>query len=181
MAGLKKSIWRSVAWLTVALVMAFAHQASAQAISKGYTGLPLPRFASIKAARMNMRVGPGTDYAASWLYTRPGLPVEIIAEFENWRRVRDADGTEGWVYHSMLSGERTAVAAPWMEGKGDKVFVTMRSSDTKDAGVLAKLQPGVIVKLDQCNGDWCRAKVDGVEGWISQAEVWGAYPGEAFK
>lgn len=166
--------------LIVAAVLLPLH-VSAQAVSKGGTGLPLPRFASLKASRVNMRVGPGTEYAAEWLYTRPGLPVEIIAEFENWRRIRDSDGTEGWVYHSMLSGQRTAVAAPWMEGKGDKVYVNLHRSAAKDSSILAKLQPGVVVTLKECTGDWCEAEVDDTEGWVSQAEIWGAYPGEAFK
>lgn len=181
MAGQMFSKARRAFLLAAALLVVFPYQVAAQAVSKGDTGLPLPRFASIKASRVNMRVGPGTDYASSWVYTRPGLPVEIIAEFENWRRIRDADGTEGWVYHSMLSGQRTAIAAPWMVGKDDKVFLNMRTLGARDATVTAKVQPGVVVRLDQCNGDWCRANADGAEGWISQAEIWGAYPGEAFK
>lgn len=167
--------------LAVSASLLLPMEASAQAVTKGTTGLPLPRFASLKASRVNMRVGPGTEYAASWLYTRPGLPVEIIAEFENWRRIRDSDGTEGWVYHSMLSGQRMAVAAPWMRDKGDNVFVNMRRSAAKDSAVVAKLQPGVVVKLKECTGDWCEAEVKDIEGWVHQAEIWGAYPGEAFK
>jgi SH3-like domain-containing protein len=181
MAGKAAIIWTALALGISGAIMATPVRASTQATSKGASGLPLPRFASIKATRMNMRVGPGTEYAAAWLYTRPGLPVEIIAEFENWRRIRDADGTEGWVYHSMLSGRRTAVAAPWMEKKGDKIFVNMRDAANKEAPVIAKLQPGVVMTLDECNGNWCKAETDGTDGWVSQAEIWGAYPGEAFK
>ena len=176
--------WRhlaAIAALAVTSLLIAAPQSDAQAVNKGVSGLPLPRFASLKAARMNLRVGPGTEYAASWLYTRPGLPVEIIAEFENWRRIRDSEGTEGWVYHSMLSGQRTAVAAPWMKDKGDKVFVYLRRTAAKDGSAVAKLQPGVVVNLKECTGDWCKAEVQGSEGWVSQAEIWGAYPGEAFK
>ncbi len=95
--------------------------------------------------------------------------------------IRDAEGTEGWVYHSMLSGQRTAVAAPWMREKGDNIYVNLRRSALKDANVVAKLQPGVLVKLKECTADWCEAEVDGTEGWLHQGEVWGAYPGEAFK
>ena len=73
------------------------------------SGLPVPRFVSLKADRVNVRGGPDKDHDVSWVYTRVGWPVEIIAEFENWRRIRDSDGSEGWVYHSMLSGKRTAV------------------------------------------------------------------------
>lgn len=144
------------------------------------TGLPVPRFVTLKAKKINLRVGPGQDYAVSWLYLKAGVPVEITQEFENWRRIRDAEGAEGWVFHSLLSGERAAIAAPWMREKGPDIFVNMRA-DARDSGhVIAKLQPGVVVKLDQCNGDWCHAATKDVEGWVSQAEIWGAYPGEAF-
>ena len=68
------------------------------------SGLPLPRFVSLKADRVNVRIGPAKTHEVKWVYQRAGLPVEITAEFENWRRIRDADGTEGWVYHSLLSG-----------------------------------------------------------------------------
>jgi len=150
-------------------------------VSKGLSGLPLPRFVSLKAARVNLRIGPSTDYAVSWLYLKSGLPVEIIQEYDNWRRVRDADGTEGWVNQSLLSGERTAIAAPWMRGDGQDIYVNLRRDSMPTASVVAKLEPGVVLRLDECNGNWCHAEAGGVEGWVSQAEIWGAYPGEAFK
>lgn len=144
------------------------------------TGLPVPRFVTLKAKKINLRVGPGQDYAVSWRYLKSGLPVEITQEYENWRRIRDADGAEGWVFHSLLSGDRSAIAAPWMRAKGPDVFVNMRTDARNNGQVVAKLQPGVIVKLDECNGEWCHAETKDVEGWVSQAEIWGAYPGEAF-
>lgn len=150
-------------------------------VSKGLSGLPLPRFVSLKAQRVNLRIGPSTDYAVSWLYLKSGLPVEIIQEYDNWRRVRDADGTEGWVNQSLLSGERTAIAAPWMRGDGQDIYVNLRRDSMPTASVVAKLEPGVVLRLDECNGNWCHAEAGGVEGWVSQAEIWGAYPGEAFK
>lgn len=160
------------------LASAFATPAFSQA-TKSASGLPLPRFVSLKSKKINLRVGPGRDYAVSWLYMKSGLPVEIIQEYDNWRRIRDADGAEGWVFHSMLSGDRSAIAAPWMRTKGD-VFVNMRVDSRDNAAVVARLQPGVIIKIDECNGDWCHAEAQGVEGYVSQAEIWGAYPGEAF-
>ncbi len=154
--------------------------AMAQGAAKGASGLPLPRFVSLKSARVNIRIGPSTDYPVAWMYMKSGTPMEIIQEYDNWRRVRDADGTEGWVNQALLSGERTAVAAPWMREKGE-VFVNMRREPQSSAAVIAKLQPGVVIVMDECNGDWCHASAGGAEGWVSQAEVWGAYPGEAFK
>lgn len=152
-------------------------------IRRGPSGLPLPRFVSLKAGRANLRIGPGTDYAVSWLYTRPGLPMEIIQEYDHWRHVRDAEGTEGWIYQSLLSGERTAETAPWMEGKDTKepTYIVMYGKPNKSAEVVARLEPGVIVRLHACTGTWCDASVKGADGWVAQAELWGAYPGEAFK
>ena len=147
---------------------------------KGESGLPLPRFVTLKSKKVNLRVGPGKDYAVSWRYLKSGLPVEITQEYDNWRRVRDADGAEGWVFHSLLSGERSAIAAPWMKNKADEVFVNMRADAVPGGHIVAKLQPGVVVKLDECNGEWCHAEASDTEGWVSQAEIWGAYPGEAF-
>src|SRR4051812_41650183 len=90
--------------------------APAKAASEGpngtASGLPIPRFVSLKSDRVNVRGGPTKDHDVAWVYTRAGLPVEITAEFENWRRIRDWEGAEGWVYHSMLSGRRTALVTP---------------------------------------------------------------------
>ena len=155
--------------------------ANAQGAGKGASGLPLPRFVSLKSKRVNVRIGPSTDYPVSWMYLKSGTPMEVIQEYDNWRRVRDADGTEGWVNQALLSGERTAVAAPWMRDKGDEVFVNMRHDPQSSAAVVAKLEPGVVITMNECNGDWCHASIQGAEGWVSQAEVWGAYPGEAFR
>ncbi|MCF3640466.1 SH3 domain-containing protein [Rhizobium sp. TRM95111] len=164
------------------LATAFTAVSSAEAqAGKGPSGLPLPRFVSIKARSVNLRVGPSIDYAIAWRYLKSGIPVEIIQEYDNWRRVRDADGTEGWVNQALLSGDRTAIAAPWMRGKGDDIFVNMRRDAQSTSAVVAKLAPGVIVHVGECNGDWCHADVDGTDGWIAQSELWGAYPGEAFK
>lgn len=176
--GLKRSC---CLMFLAAFVIAGSGEAMAQGQSKGQSGLPLPRFVSLKSGRVNLRIGPSTDYATSWMYTRAGLPVEIIQEYDNWRRIRDSDGTEGWVNQTLLSGERTALAAPWMKGKGDNIFVNMRQDGQTNSSVVAKLQPGVLTKVLECTGTWCRIEVDGTKGWVTQTEIWGAYPGEAFK
>ena len=148
--------------------------------AKGASGLPLPRFVSLKARRVNLRIGPSRDYAVNWLYTRSGIPMEIIQEYDHWRRVRDLDGTEGWIHKSLLTGDRTAATAPWKRGISD-VFVMMRAKPQKNSRLVAKLEPGVILRIDECNGKWCQGEINGIEGWLAQDEIWGAYPGEAFK
>ena len=148
----------------------------AQSLKRGPSGLPLPRFVSLKAKRVNLRVGPGRDYAVDWLYLKPGLPMEIIQEYDNWRRVRDADGTEGWIYQSLLSGRRTAVVAPWK--RRSNPMVELFEDRSARARAVAKMQPGVIGTLHHCDGKWCEMSVAGHRGWIQQSKLWGAYPDE---
>lgn len=136
--------------------------------------LKLPRFVSLKADRVNVRRGPSSDHAIAWVYNRKNLPVEIIAEFQHWRRVRDSDGEEGWVYKSLLSGRRTAIVAPWIKGK----TVPMLHDPQSEASVVALVGPGVIGNVEACSGHWCQLNVQGHEGWIQQALLWGVYPGE---
>lgn len=145
----------------------------------GPSGLPIPRFVSLKPARVNTRVGPSRDYAISWLYTKSGLPVEIIQEYDNWRRIRDADGTEGWVYQSLLAGKRTAIIAPWEQNKTG-MLIDLYASASDTARVLARVEPGVISTIRECTGQWCQLDIKGTRGWIRQAQIWGAYPDEVF-
>ena len=139
------------------------------------SGLPLPRFVSLKSDRVNVRGGPTREHEVTWIYTRAGLPVEIIAEYDNWRRIRDWDGEEGWVFHSMLSGRRTVLVARPRD-KSD--VVPLRSSAEADAGLVAKLQPGVVAQVRTCSGDWCRIRGEGFDGWMPQERLFGVYPKE---
>ncbi len=181
-ASMRRTVFKSCLVLAVAFAVSAGTIEFAQAqAAKGPSGLPLPRFVTLKSKRVNLRIGPGTDYAVSWMYLKTGLPVEIIQEYDNWRRIRDADGTEGWVNQSLLSGQRAAIAAPWMKGKGKGVYVNLRRESQPSASIVAKLEPGVMISIGECNGEWCFAKTDGAEGWVAQSEIWGAYPGEAFK
>lgn len=148
--------------------------AAAAAPKLGSSGLPLPRFVSLKAGRVNVRVGPGQDYRVSWVFTRSGLPVEIVQEFDNWRRIRDSDGTEGWVFHSLLVGKRTAVVAPWETG--DPLPIRSEPSDTSD--ITAYLQPKVVAIVSICEKGWCRLTDPRFKGWIQQDRLWGVYPDE---
>ncbi len=138
------------------------------------TGLPVPRFVSLKSDRINVRSGPSRDQDVRWVYTRARMPVEITAEFENWRRIRDWQGAEGWVYHSLLSGKRTAVVVPTL--KTDLVPLYSRPAAT--SRVVARLQGGVLGSLVSCTGTWCEFSGKGFDGWIMQVRLWGAYPNE---
>lgn len=145
-------------------------------IQLGPSGLPLPRFVSLKSAKVNARTGPGVNYSVEWLYMKAGLPVEILQEFDNWRRIRDSEGAEGWVNQTLLSGRRTAIVAPWQAGKTSHINL-LDSPDGK-ASVAAMIEPGVIGRIHTCNGKWCEMIFNGHKGWMTQSLLWGAYPDE---
>ncbi|WP_296518664.1 SH3 domain-containing protein [Rhodopseudomonas sp.] len=135
------------------------------------SGLPVPRYVSLKSDHVNVRAGPTKDNDVAWVYTRSGLPVEITAEFENWRRVRDSEGAEGWVYHSLLSGRRTAVIT--MKSKDD--LATLYDSADANSSVAARLEAGVVAQVKRCASGWCRISGSGFDGWIQQQRLWGVY------
>ena len=149
----------------------------AEAASKGPSGLPLPRYVSLKASRVNMRVGPGRDYKVDWMYTKRGLPLEILQEYDNWRKVRDPEGTEGWILQSLLSGTRTAIVAPWKRGEKNN-HSALRKGPLSTSAAIAKLEAGVLAKVSECIDGWCKMSVKGVNGYIEQASLWGVYPNE---
>jgi SH3-like domain-containing protein len=137
------------------------------------SGLPVPRYVSLKSDRVNVRGGPTKDHEVAWVFTRAGLPVEVTAEFENWRRIRDWEGSEGWVYHSLLSGRRTAMVKP----KARDELVPLHEN-AGSAAVAARLQAGVQGSVKRCKEGWCRFVGDGFDGWIEQSRLWGVYPDE---
>ena len=139
------------------------------------SGLPVPRYVSLKSDHVNVRAGPTKDNDVAWVYTRSGLPVEITAEFENWRRVRDSEGAEGWVYHSLLSGKRTALVAP---SQNKDELLPLRYKPDATSAVSAQLQHGVLATVKRCSSGWCRLAGDGFDGWIEEGRLWGVYPGE---
>ena len=138
------------------------------------TGLSVPRYVSLKSDRVNLREGPSKDHRTSWVFERAGLPVEITAEFDTWRKIRDSEGSEGWVLHSLLSGRRTALVAPWKKDQSMPLYDQPRP----DSAVVANLQSGVIGNVKKCDGQWCRIYGDGFDGYEPQNNLWGVYPGE---
>ncbi len=136
--------------------------------------LPVPRYVSLKADRVNVRIGPTKNHEVAWVYTQAALPVEITAELENWRRIRDWEGAEGWVYHSLLSGRRTAIVSP----KSKQDLVPLHDAADANSAVTARLQAGVIGSVKVCNGTWCHLAGEKFDGWIAQERLWGVYPNE---
>ena len=165
--------------ITGAALLWLAHMgaAVAQEAVGTATRLPVPRFVSLKPSDTPMREGPSKDHRIKWVFKKEGVPVEIIAEFENWRRVRDSEGDDGWVFHARLSGRRTAQINPKLKESN----LTLYARDSESAQVVARLEPGVIGSVDQCTGRWCKLQGNGFEGWIQQDKLWGVYPGERVK
>ncbi|MFQ5984088.1 MAG: SH3 domain-containing protein [Alphaproteobacteria bacterium] len=132
--------------------------------------LPLPRFASLKADEVNLRAGPGTRYPVEWVFLRRGVPVEVTAEFEHWRKIRDVDGTEGWVHKSMISSRRSIVVTGAVR--------TLRRAPDAEAREMLRAEPGVQGRLVSCEGDWCRVEIADRKGWIRRDHIWGVYAHE---
>lgn len=134
------------------------------------TGLPLPRFASLRSDETNVRAGPGSRYPIDWVFKRKSMPVEIVAEYENWRKIRDWQGAGGWVHQSLLTGKR-AVTVTAREAILYKTPATTASE-------VARLKTEVICLVKSCTGEWCRVQVGPYVGWIERSKVWGIYKGE---
>jgi len=138
------------------------------------TKLPLPRFVSLKSDKVNLREGASKEHRTKYIYQRAGLPVEVISEFENWRRIRDSEGVEGWVWQSLLSSKRTILVAPWLKDKP----VPLYDRANIQSQVNAQLMPNVLANVKFCADAWCRIIGEGFDGYIEKTQVWGVYQDE---
>ena len=134
------------------------------------TNLPIPRYVSLKVKEANARRGPSLSHKIDWIYKRQNMPLEIYAEYENWRRVRDFEGLGGWVHYTLLSGIRYVLVK--------NELLEMRLLPSIDAQVIAKVPQHNIATLDKCNKDWCRIIDDGYKGWVPKNGIWGVYVNE---
>lgn len=145
------------------------------------SGLPLPRFVSTRSEPINVRVGPGTRYEISWVFVKAGVPVEVIQEFDTWRKVRDTDGAEGWVHQNLLSSRRAGYIKP----PADTDAIGIMSAKAENARVRAWLGAGFAVDIDACDGSWCTVSAtddahNTYRGYVPQNALWGVYPNEVF-
>jgi len=134
------------------------------------TGLPLPRFVSLKGGEGNARRGPGLTHRIDWVFTRRDMPLRVTAEFEHWRRVEDAEGAGGWMHFALLSGVRTVLV--------EEDMTPLRVTADPRAPVVAWLEAGVVARLQSCEAEWCRLRADGLRGWAPKAALWGVVPDE---
>ncbi len=152
----------------IAAALAAAFAVTALAEWQSARADDLPRFLSLKSDLVNLRVGPGRRYPIDWVYKRRGLPLLVIAKFEQWRRVRDHEGTRGWVHQSLLSQRRTALTVGGTQ--------TIRTSPSGNAPAILRAEAGIVAELLDCEGNWCRVSLADETGWIPRDGLWGAAP-----
>lgn len=134
------------------------------------SGLPVPRFASVKSKEANVRTGPGKRYPIKWVFVRQNMPVEIVEEFELWRKIRDIQGDEGWIHKSQLSGQRTAI----VKSNNIKIY----SDSSIKSSVRGVVESGVVVKIKSCEEGFCKSEVSDISGYLESNNLWGVYFGE---
>ncbi len=134
------------------------------------TRLPIPRFVSLKTDEANVRRGPSMSQRIDWVYKARGMPLEVIGEYGNWRRVRDRDGVGGWVHYSLLSGVRTVIV--------EEDMLPLYQRRDPQGPVNAYLEAGVIARVEKCGPVWCRLSAGGKRGWTTHAGLWGLRAGE---
>jgi SH3-like domain-containing protein len=164
-----RSTWvRAAAGAMSGLMMLALQSGTARAAGVGEA--VLPRFEVLHSDKVNLRTGPGDRYPIEWVYLRKDWPVEVIAQFDHWRRVRDWEGTEGWVHEKMINARREVIVTGSVHG--------LRQSPDLKAVLIARAEPGVMAKLDECRADWCRIEAGDMTGWVQRSDIWGVYPNE---
>jgi SH3-like domain-containing protein len=166
--GFKARIVCARLWPAVAAALLAALPPVAKAQTTGVD--KLPRFASLRSDDVNLRVGPGENYPIEWVYKRKDMPVEIIEEFQNWRKIQDWQGANGWVLARMVAGKRAVIVV------GAPRLLYRRPDPASP--IVARAEPGVIARLVECQGPWCRIEAGGYSGWVQRGEVWGVLPDE---
>jgi SH3-like domain-containing protein len=130
-----------------------------------------PYWASVAAGEARMRTGPGRQFPASWLYQRAGLPVKVIEVYQDWRKVEDPDGTQGWMLATLLSGDRTGLVVGEIR--------VLREAPEASARIIWRAEPGVVGRLSDCARGWCKIDVRGRMGYIETSGLWGVSAAEA--
>ena len=130
------------------------------------SGLPVPRYVSLKFDKVNARAGPGDDHRLMFVYTVKGLPVQVVAETSEWRRICDPEGTLVWVHKRTTDGRRTV-----MNVRTSPMTLLRKPKDGAEAG--AYLAPRALASLVRCAKGWCRVRADGGSGWVKEGDLWG--------
>ncbi len=156
------------------LIIFLLFSLSAPAFSKAdeEAKLPIPRFVSLRSNEANIRTGPGVRYPIKWVIVKEDMPVEIIAEYEDWRKIRDVTQDEGWIHKAMVKGTRTGLV------KADRKKIFEENNDKSK--VVAIANKGTLLTVDNCDGFFCEVKTEKVDGFIHQENLYGVKEGEKF-
>lgn len=166
MRKLMRLLVRTCVIVTITLYAGAPITMAQQSVALGpITNLPLPRFVSLKGPKANVRRGPSQSHRIDWVLMHRGTPLQITAEFEHWRRVRDQDNVGGWIHYSLLSGHRTVVI------KDQRVPLLV--DPTENSRTIALAEKGVIASLGPCLPEWCEIETGGFEGWVMKSAIWG--------
>ncbi len=141
------------------------------------SGLPIPRFVSLAKDTTNVRAGPGKKYPVRWVVKMKSLPVEVILEYDHWRKIKDHEGAEGWVFKTLLSGKRTALIS---SDEAVKAYKYNIQEKPEKHNVSMMLEPNTLVKISKCLAEMCHVSVSGLSGWIERKSLWGVYENENF-
>ena len=154
--------------LSMLLICTLIGPVAGAALAQG--SLPVPRYVSLRADEVNVRAGPGVRYPVKWVFRRRYMPVEVIAEYDTWRKIRDWEGSEGWVHRAMLSSRRSVIVT------ADET--TLRRDPAEEAPAVARLGSGMVARIEECNASWCKVSIDDYDGWLRREGFWGLYDGE---
>jgi SH3-like domain-containing protein len=157
----------------LAVVLAASLAGGQAGLAQGRGADKAPHFVSLRSDEVNLRTGPGVTYPVEWIIKRRNMPVEVLTEFETWRKIRDFEGTEGWVHQSMLSPRRSMIVVGETR--------PLRRAPEGNATAVARIEPGVVGSLIECKDQWCRVEVAGFKGWMARAQIWGVYPNETIR
>jgi SH3-like domain-containing protein len=166
-----KYVFKIILVFTLISVMSPIVRADETVRSFRSTDLPLPRFVSLRSNKVYARTGPSLRYPIKWIYQRESLPMEITQEYDTWRKIRDFEGHEGWIHQSLLTGERTALIV-------GETLVSMREGYTSESRLAARLEPGVVARIQKCTPQWCKLEAGGYHGWVERRDIWGIYENE---
>ncbi|MEM6781485.1 MAG: SH3 domain-containing protein [Pseudomonadota bacterium] len=135
------------------------------------SGQPIPRFVSLASDKVFVRSGPALRYPIKWIYQKESMPVEVIQEFDTWRKVRDIEGEEGWIHQSLLKGKRHVV----VQGE---TYVSLLNKPEEAGKEMARLEPNVVAAVQECDSVWCKVSAEGYVGWAPRTAFWGIYASE---
>ena len=152
-----KYIWPSI----LLLLILFSNDSYATKLeSKNY-------FASLRAGKVNVRAGPGTNYSIKYTFRKRGIPVRVISSYDNWNEIEDFEGDSGWINKNLLTKRRTIIVMT------NKSFINLHLAPAEKSRILLRLENNVVAALIKCNDNWCGIKIDGQKGWVLKKDIYG--------